>query len=190
MYFLKRFFIVLLIAALAVGGYFGYNYLTVKQITNESSWQTISGSGFSIKAPSPLKQGANKSTDVLGATSECFYTSRLVGFDVSYRPYTPQEKPYVSHYTAEDYSDLLDLLMSNVGGNDIIFTVSDDKRYLYGQGRRQIKDYVGKSDEVWYIMAVYPNSDGFYVVDAYCNMEEKSKLQDSLFKMLDSFEVK
>ena len=182
---------VIIVAALAVGAYFGKDKLLGGQdITDESKWTTISQPQFSIKVPSAMKEG--KMLTVIGSDVEqlCFYTSEQAGFDVNYYAYTAEEKASLGGLSAKEYEAAMKMTTRKINGQTLTYKARDGKNYVFTEYNRHSPNYIGKSDEVWYIEATYPTADGYYQVDTYCAQTDKDALREYMMKWLDSFTVK
>ena len=186
--------VVVILVVLVVAGFFGYQGYLNKSMTDESKWITISGSGYSIKAPKAMKKG--DMVQVLDEDAKLldFYTSREAGFDVSVYHYTADEKKLLSGMGAQEYLATITLggkRTRKVNGQDVTYEVREGKNYIYSNGiKLHRQNYVRKSDDIYYIEAMFPYEDGYYQVNVYCAESDKSKYEDVLMKWLDSFTVK
>lgn len=182
--------ILLLIVLLGVGGFFYYRHYMQSSMTDESKWQTINGNGYSITVPKVMKK--SKMLTVEGSEMELldFYTSEDAGFDVSVYRYSEEEKSLYGKLGAKDYRAAMVASGRTVKINDqkLDFKVREDENYLYAGYNVHRANHIGKSDDVYYIEAMYPCDDCYYQVDVYCAESDKSKYESIMLKWLDSFE--
>ena len=183
--------ILVLLMLVAAGGLFYYRNYLKASLTDESKWGTISGSGYSIKAPKLMKKG-----DMLTVGSEeskllDFYTCEEMGFDVSVYNYSADEKKMYGDLDAKAYLAAYKLSgrVQKINGQELKFQVREGENYLYAGYNVHRPNHVGKSDDVYFIEAMFPSKDGYYLVDAYCAESDKGKYEEYLLKMLDSFEI-
>ncbi|MBR6338391.1 MAG: zinc ribbon domain-containing protein [Ruminococcus sp.] len=183
--------ILLILAVLGVCGFIGYHLYLEKSMTDESKWKTIDGKGYSITVPIALKEGKMLTVNDSDGELLGFYTSEEAGFDVHRYNYTDVEKKMYGGLDAQAY---LDAFMANgrrkisINGQELKYQVREGEDYFYAGCNRHCINHIGKTDEVYYIDAVFPTKNGFYVVDVYCAEDEKDKYEAVLLKWLDSFE--
>ena len=180
--------IILLIAVLiGVGVFFMLRWLAAKHITDESSWKTIDEPSFSITVPSAMDKGEMLTSNMSTADLLGFYTSRLAGFDVSIHRYTDPEKEMYSGVTAEQFAEAQKMRTTTINGQKIEFKPRPGKNYVFIEYNSHHPNYIKKSDEVWYIEAMFPTKNAYYLVNVYCAQEDKAEYRESLLKWLDSF---
>ena len=182
--------IVLLCALIGVGVFFGLRWLDQKHMTDESSWKLISEPLSSITVPSALDKGEMLTIQGSDLEHLCFYTSRLAGFDVSMHKYTDPEKEMYSGLDAKSFASIQTLRTVKINGQEVKYKERSGKNYLYGEFSRHCPNYVGKSDEVWFIESMFPTPDGCFFVNVYCAEEDKDQYRESMLKWLDSFTSK
>ena len=185
-------FIVIFLIALAVGGamYFLSSKNAGKNMTDESKWKTITEPQFSITVPPAMKKGTML-TVMGGKTKHLgFYTSNLAGFDVNYYKYTNDEKELYGSLNAKDFALVSSLMTQKINDQEIKFQAREGKNYLFAEYNRHSPNYIGKSDEVWYIESMFPTAEGYYIVDTYCAQTDKAEYRESMLKWLDSFSGK
>ncbi len=183
---------IVFILALLIGAgvFFGMRWLEQRNVTKEDTWETVSEPLWEITVPSGLKKGdmltvQGSSYDLLG-----FYSSRLAGFDVSVHTYTDPEKEMYGGLNAKDFAEAFKGRTVKINDNEIKYIVREGANYIYGEYPRHCANYIGKSDEVWYIEGLFPYADGFFLVDVYCAEEDKGEYRDAMLKWLDSFKIK
>lgn len=182
--------IVILALLLGAGIFFGVQWYNKKSVTDESTWKSYSGEGYSMKAPRNLKKG--KMLTPLNDDEELlnFYTSEDIGFDVSVYHYTNSEKTELGSLSAKEYLALVThggRRTTKIDGQEINYQVREGKEYIYAGYNRHAANHVSKSDDVYYVEALFPRGDCYYQVNVYCTKSEKSKYEEYLLKMLDSF---
>ena len=184
--------ILVLLMIVAAGGFFYYRNYLKASVTDESKWQTISGSGYSIKAPKAMKKGEMLTVSGGDSTLLDFYTCEEMGFDVSVHNYTDEEKKMYGELDAKAYLAAYKLSgrVQKINGQELKFEVREGQNYVYAGYNVHRPNYVGKSDEVYYIESLFPYGDGYYQVNAYCAEEDKDKYEEYLLKLLDSFDEK
>lgn len=182
--------LLLLLIAVGVGVFFLLRFLSDKKITDEGSWETISKPFYSITVPSSFKEGdmltVGNSVEVLLD----FYTSRLAGFDVSKREYTAPEKEMYGSLTARDFAEAQQIRTVKINGQEVKYQVREGHEYIYGEFSRHCINYIGKTDDLWYIEAMFPTKNAYYLVNVYCAEEDKAQYRDAMMKWLDSFTPK
>ena len=182
--------IILILACIGVGVFFGLRWLQGKHVTDEASWQTIDQPMYSIKVPSDLDKGEMLTVNDGAFDLLDFYTSRLTGFNVYYHKYVDTEKQVYSGLTIDQFNDLQSLVKRTVNGQEIKNQVGASGKYIFYESHLHRPNYIKKSDEIWYIEALFPLENSCYFVDIYCAEEDKDEYRESLFKMLDTFEPK
>lgn len=182
--------IVVICALIGVGVFFGLRWLQGKHVTDESSWKTIDEPLFSITASPDLDKG--EMLTVQGGAEDLigFYTSRLAGFDVRIRKYTDPEKEVYGKLSAADFAKAQKIRTVKINGQEVKYETRAGKNYIYAEYNRHCINHIKKTDEVWYIEAMFPTANCYYIVDAYCAQEDKDAYRESLFKWLDSFTPK
>ncbi len=180
----------IIIAAVGAGVFFGMGKMNEKNVTDESTWTTISEPQFSIKVPKSMKKGEMLTVQGSSVQQLCFYTSQLAGFDVNFYTYNDEEKGTLGSLSVKEYETVMKKMTRKVNGQVLTYKARDGKNYLFAEYNRHSPNYIGKSDEVWYIEAMYPTKEGYYIVDTYCAQTDKDMLRESMLKWLDSFTIK
>ena len=181
---------VIILALIAVGIYFGTGFLSEKQITDESSWVTMDEERFSMTVPKAMKERKMLSLQLNDEEILKSCTSTLAGFDVSVCDYTEEEKGTLGLLDAKAFAAAAKLQKRSVGGLEVNYEVRDGKNYLYAEYPAHHANYVGKSDDIWFIESMFPTKDGYFTVNTYCARSDKEKIRDHMFKWLDSFTIK
>ena len=184
-------FIILLVLVLGVAGFFGYKKLLEKSITDESTWHNVTGDGYSITVPKTLKKGEMLTVGDSDIKLVDFYTSQDVGFDVCVCQYTEEEKAILGGLSVQEVFNIYTAdgrRTRKINDQELKFKVREGKNYFYAGVNRHCINHIGKTDEVYYIEAIFPYKDCYYQVDVYCAETDKDKYEETLLKWLDSFD--
>ena len=182
--------IVILAALLGVGIFFGLRWLDARHMTDPSSWKEVSEPLFTITVPPALEKG--EMLTLQGSRSEhlVFYTSRLGGFNVGIYRYSDAEKELYGNLDAKAFTAAQQMIKLTLNGQEVKYQVREGQNYAFLEYSRHAPNYVGKSDEVWFIEALFPTPKGYYIVDVYCAEEDKGEYRDYLLQWLDNFTSK
>lgn len=193
----------ILIAAVIVfgiGAGFGARYInklkdekTVQDIQDTGTWQTISTSKFSMKAPSCLQKGEMINIPEISGNSKglSFYYSKHAAFSVSFYKFSNKEKEVFGSLSAEESEELIHS-DKVYGWLNRSYTPREGRDYVYYETDNYCCSYIGtrEKEDTLYIEGKYAAPDGWYFVETYCLLEDKNELRDEMFEMLDSFTIK
>ena len=177
----------LLLVLIGVGIFFLIRMFSAKHITDEASWETINETSFSITVPPEMEKGEMLTSTSSTTNLLAFYTSRLAGFDVSVHRYTDPEKEMYSGLTAEQFAEAQKIRTTKINDQLIEYKVRPGKNYVYIEYNSHHPGYIKKSDEVWYIEAMFPTENAYYLVCVYCAQDDKDEYHEAMLKWLDSF---
>ena len=179
----------LILGALIIAGVIYLSKQSAKKAyTNESSWKPVSEPRFSMVVPTAFKK--SEMTLVGDAELLAFYTSEYAGFDVEFYSYSDRERAQFSSFTAKEFLEVRKTHNTMINGQRLNYSEREGKNCILAEFPRTLADRVSKSDDLWYIQAQFPVSDGYYSVDIYCAQEERSAMRDSMLKWLDSFTIR
>ncbi|MBR6044874.1 MAG: hypothetical protein IKP47_04485 [Ruminococcus sp.] len=180
--------IILMVAALiAVGVFLFLHFRSLSNITKEDTWETVEGKGFTIVLPGALKEDTDKMLTVQGSDYQklAFYTSAPCAVYIERRALSDYEKQTYAGLTTKDILDQYKTRTLKINGQEVAF----DQRsgYLYCDYDVHRPNYIDDNDEVYAIEAMRYTNDYLYEFYAYCDVKEKTKYRESMFKWLDSF---
>ena len=191
----RRSYFIPIVIALGVLFLAGFFYVRVRlekdKVLNKSKWTAIDEPLFSMTVPSSMTKdkmetvNSGEDFEHLG-----FFTSPYAGFDVSLHRYSESEKSSYSELDARSLAEARKNRVTKVNGQVLIFTVREEKNYVFTEYDRHAENYIGRSDDLWNIQAMYPTPDGYYVINIYCDHEEKASMREAMLQWLDSFKPK
>ncbi|MBR4555581.1 MAG: zinc ribbon domain-containing protein [Ruminococcus sp.] len=176
--------IILLMALIGVGVFFGIRWMNARGITDEDSWETINKPTYSITIPTSLDEGKMLELPSSVYKSLDFYTGREAGVYISAYSMTDYEKSLVEGKTPAELIAMNKRTIT-INGQKLVPKVRNN--YFYMEYSATRKNYVGKSDDIWVISAELYSGGAAYCVEAYCAQEDKEKYHESMLKWIDSF---
>ena len=183
----KFVWVLLAVLIIAGGGYFLKHYMDSRNLRDESTWEEISESEYTVTLPKALKKADSKKYTpgykVIG-----FYTSTEAAFEVDKMDLDASEK---AAFKNQDRQQLLKQLISamSIDGQKLEPKELGDGK-VYVEYTRSEKDVIKKSDKLFVVDVMCMTEDAIYEAYAYCAEEDKDKYDSAMIKWVESFKVK
>lgn len=179
--------IFLLAVLIGVGIFLLIRFLDEKKINDEGSWEKLDKAMYSITLPGNLKEEEIEKNDS-GTTLLDLYASRYAAVKVYIHLYsTPEVEKYGNMTDAKTFAENQQARTLKINGEVVPYQPREGANYAYLEYKTHEEDLVGKSDDVWMIEAIYPTPSEFFLVQVFCDNNDKDEYRDSMFKWLDSF---
>ncbi|MDE5583805.1 MAG: hypothetical protein K2J08_08875 [Ruminococcus sp.] len=178
---MKKIITIIIIAVLATGGYFGYDYIMDKKIVNSSEWSETGNSEFTVRLPENMKSGSNLYYTSDGQEQIAYYYNSKAGFSVAKIPYSVNEnlknidiKSYLGNITIN--GEHLDIKPVN---NGYYYAISTKSSVCFKDTKNLFK-----------MEGVFQGENAFYSVVIQCRERDREDYENSMIEWLKSFNLK
>ena len=177
---MKKLATVIIIAVLAAAGYFGYDYVMDKNITNNSAWSETGNSEFTVTLPESMKSSSKLYSVSTGEEQIAFYENSKVAFSVAKIPYSVNEN--LKNIDLASYLGNI-----SINGEKINVKPVNDG-YYYSSLKKS--SFFKDSDNVFVIESMFKGNDAVYSVAIQCRERDRNDYENSMIEWLESFKLK
>lgn len=178
---MKKLLTVIIVVVCGVLCFFGYNYISEKNITDSSKWVEFDNSEFTVTLPENMKSSSKLYTVSTGQEQIAFYENSDSCFSVAKLPYSQNEA--LKNIDIKDYFKNL-----QINGQSItMFPVNDGYYYSRQVNSSGIFD---NTSDIFVIEGVFKGETAVYSVVIQCRLSDKDTYEDSMLKWLESFKLK